>query len=214
MSGSRLPTLHKRQPGPRPPEPRTYIPIHPAFPNSYGSLKTHPTNPETRKLIGTIKTQANAAVSPATHTSNGRSWTLFDEFSKHVNQIFYMPLSTEATTLFIAFLFEQGLAIANIRSHLSSISYYHCMAGFPTPTDSFFMNKLLKGALNLFPSIDQHYPPRVGPPFRPVDSLAEGLGGRTSQRTTASHPHQQRDYYSTWTYRGRPGTTAGLGCGI
>ena len=100
-----------------------------------------------------------------------------------------MPLSTEDTALFIAFLFERGLAIATIRSHLSSISYSHRMAGFSTPTDSFFVNKLLKGATNLFPSIDQRYPitlPILNSILEIIPSLAPNFYLRTLYSAMAS----------------------------
>ena len=113
----------------------------------------------------------------------------FDEFSKHVSQIFYMPLSTEATALFVAFLFERGLAIGTIHSHLSSISYYHRMAGFPTATDSFFVNKVLKGASNHFPSIDRRYPitlPILNSILEIIPSLAPNFYLRTLYSAMAS----------------------------
>lgn len=53
------------------------------------------------------------------------------------------PVSSSSLALFISYLCARGLAPATIKSHLSAIAYVHKMKGFPDPTKTFVIEKLL-----------------------------------------------------------------------
>ena len=60
--------------------------------------------------------------------------------------------------MFVAYMYQEGFKAETIRSHLSAIAYSHKMQGFPSPTDSFLIKKLIKGAGAQSPGGDVRFP--------------------------------------------------------
>ena len=88
-------------------------------------------------------------MSATTYKAYARTWALFQEFANYIQlpgDHRKLPLSTGTTALFVAFLYNKGMAASSIKSHLSSVSYSHRMLALPSPSDSFLISKVLKGA--------------------------------------------------------------------
>lgn len=72
------------------------------------------------------------------------SWAVFAEFYQRFHSApFVLPISTPDVALFISFLTAKGLAPATVTSYLSAIAYCHKLKGYPDPTKSFLIEKLL-----------------------------------------------------------------------
>ena len=74
-----------------------------------------------------------------------RAWAVFRQFYAQ----FYglanpsLPLGPNCIPLFISYLSFRKLAFSTITSYLAAISYVHKLRGFPDPTKSFLIQKLL-----------------------------------------------------------------------
>ena len=101
---------------------------------------------------------ANAALAKSTHSSYNRTWSLFKEFARTTKQPCSLPVSTYTLALFVAYLYQHNMSAASIRTHLSAIAYPHKMAGYSSPTESFFISKLVKGVSVIAPTGDVRYP--------------------------------------------------------
>ena len=82
--------------------------------------------------------------------------------------VYSLPLQYRAgfpnsgqVTLFIAFLFDHGLAAATITTKLSSIAYYCKLTGIVDCTQNFICQKALSGVRKLAPSQDIRFPMTV-----------------------------------------------------
>lgn len=88
-----------------------------------------------------------------------RAWSVFREFYVQ----FYgsanpsLPLFPHCIPLFISYLSFRKLAFSTITSYLAAISYVHKLRGFPDPTKSFLIQKLLS-ALSRKRSVDVRLP--------------------------------------------------------
>ena len=88
-----------------------------------------------------------------------RAWSVFREFYAQ----FYgsanpsLPLFPYCIPLFISYLSFRKLAFSTITSYLAAISYVHKLRGFPDPTKSFLIQKLLS-ALSRKRSVDVRLP--------------------------------------------------------
>ena len=88
-----------------------------------------------------------------------RAWSVFREFHAQ----FYgsakpsLPLFPHCIPLFISYLSFRKLAFSTITSYLAAISYVHKLRGFPDPTKSFLIQKLLS-ALSRKRSVDVRLP--------------------------------------------------------
>lgn len=68
------------------------------------------------------------------------------------------PVSIHTISLYIAHLFERGLAHSTILSYNSAMSYWHKVKNVCDPTDSFFVIKILQGIKRERPSFDCRLP--------------------------------------------------------
>ena len=156
-----VPGLSYRHPcecGPRCTQPRSvdkFPPFIPGF-NSCTALDTCP--PETRNLLDTVNMLAHAAPAKSTNTAYNRTWSLFIEFARTTKQPCTLPVSTYTLALFVAYLYQHNMSAASIRTHLSAVAYLHKMVGYPSPTESFFISKLVKGVSVIAPTGDIRYP--------------------------------------------------------
>ena len=80
------------------------------------------------------------------------------EFACTTKQPCTLPVSTYTLALFVAYLYQHDMSAASIRTHLSAVAYPHKMACYPSPTESFFISKLVKGVSAIAPTGDIHYP--------------------------------------------------------
>lgn len=112
------------------------------------SCQTNPTSSNARKLAETVDNLSKAAMAPSTYKAYARSWELFREFAFTIgleNSQSHIPLSTNRVALFVAFLYERGLAVSSIKCHLLAIAYSHRMLGVQSPSERFLTGKLIKG---------------------------------------------------------------------
>ena len=101
---------------------------------------------------------ANAAMAKSTHSAYKRTWSFFTVFASATKQPCTLPVSSYTLALFVAYLYQHNMSAATIRTHLSAMAYHHKMAGYSSPTDSFFIGKLVKGVSVLAPTGDIRYP--------------------------------------------------------
>ena len=69
-----------------------------------------------------------------------------------------MPLNQDHILLFVGFLHLQGYAPTSILSYLSALGYAHKLMGFVDPTSNFAVQKALKGAMKVHPTVDVRLP--------------------------------------------------------
>lgn len=76
-----------------------------------------------------------------------RIWNEFENFcSSYLDiEVARIPISISTLSVFLASLFQKGLAVATLSTYNSAI-YVHKLNGVQDPTNSFFILKLLQGA--------------------------------------------------------------------
>ena len=71
------------------------------------------------------------------------SWHRFTKFMRRKLQAPTLPSTAYNVALYVTHLAKSKLRSTTIRSHLSAIAFYHKINGFPNPSSSFLINKLL-----------------------------------------------------------------------
>ena len=56
----------------------------------------------------------------------------------------YLPSSPDSIALYMTHLHRLGLQSTTIRAHLSALSFFHRIKGYPSPTSAFLITKLLE----------------------------------------------------------------------
>ena len=108
-----------------------------------------------------MRSLSAAALRPSTTATYKRSWQIFNMFSDQIHLSLaerQIPLTPQIVALFVAYLFENSYRPPTIRTHLSAIAYSHRMQGHDSPTDSFLVQKLMKGVALQSPGGDARYP--------------------------------------------------------
>ena len=152
------PHRHQAQPGPRHPQPGTHGGVPPAVPRVQAYQLTGAYPPDASELVNTVTKLAAGSLSQSSQNAYSRSWSLFHEFADRYNLIQTMPIWPDNMAMFVAYLFNRGLSASSIRTHLSALAYSHRMAGYLSPTDSFLISKMLRGAANISPRTDLRFP--------------------------------------------------------
>lgn len=112
-------------------------------------------------MSATLVDLASAALTKSTQANYQHAWRLFNDFAKSVNLAESeksFPLSSHIVALFVAHLFHMNFKASSIRANLSAIAYAHRIQNLPSPTDSFFISKILKGVDVQSPGGDARYP--------------------------------------------------------
>ena len=101
--------------------------------------------PNAEELVSNLSGLLSAALTDGSRRLYQRAWAVFRQFYAQ----FYgsaqltLPLLPTCTPLFISYLSFRKLSFSTITSYLSAISYVHKLRGFPDPTKSFLIQKLL-----------------------------------------------------------------------
>lgn len=98
-------------------------------------------------LASMLKMLLSASLSPATKLSYKCSLLEFASvaYPNHPGHCVHAPSQTYHMLLFIAALFNKGLALPSIQSKLSAVSFWHHLHGWINPGDSFLVRKCLLG---------------------------------------------------------------------
>lgn len=101
----------------------------------------------------------NASVAASTEDTYRRAWKLYGDFSSsYLNCEVSLPIPVHSVALFVAYLHEKKMSIKTILTYLSGISYLHKLSDQPSPTESFLIKSLVRGAQRLAPSYDIRLP--------------------------------------------------------
>ena len=101
----------------------------------------------------------------------GHAFHRFKEFVlSNLGDVNPFPAESSAVALFVTHMFQSGFAAATIASHLSAISFFHKLFGFPDPTDHFVVRKLLAGVHKSNPSSDNRFPISLHILYKCLDS--------------------------------------------
>ena len=123
---------------------------------------THDSDPTTPcELSQTIVHLLTAGMAPSTYKSYRYSWALFSQFASSaylLQEQLALPLASNILAMFVAYLYQRGYKASSIRSHMTAISYSHCILNLPSPTESFLISKMLKGVSALLPGGDFRLP--------------------------------------------------------
>lgn len=152
------PHRHQGKRRTRCPQPQPTGQVHHFAPTSCQTSSHHPSESLAQKLVSTVAELTAVSITKSTKQSYAASWSLFKVFAEELNLCVNLPIPPHVIPLFVAYLFQKGFAPTTIRSHLSAIAYSHRIAGFHSPTDSFLVNKMLKGIANSNCTMDQRYP--------------------------------------------------------
>ena len=101
------------------------------------------------------------SLTASTLSNYQKSWARFYEFGRKLGlgqAEVTMPISPQIIALFVAYLYNQDYKAPSMRNHLSAISFYHKINNLPSPTDSFLIEKLLRGAGVQSPGGDARLP--------------------------------------------------------
>ena len=101
--------------------------------------------PLAHALANTVVTLASEGLAISTRSNYARSWRLFNSFISELQIPIQLPVDTSVITLFVAYLYNEGHMSSSNRSHLSAIAFSHEVSGYPSPTDSFLISKMLRG---------------------------------------------------------------------
>lgn len=100
-----------------------------------------------------------ASISVKTRQSYERFWSRFSHFvSKEHKQASCLPTTFNIVSLFLAHLFTLNFAPSTISGHLSAISFYHQINGFPDPCSNSLIKRMLLGCRKLRSSPDSRLP--------------------------------------------------------
>ncbi len=91
-----------------------------------------------------------SALAPKSVSSYARAWERFRSTLAKLgisSVSTSLPVPPHLVALFIADLFNQGLAPATITSAISALSYSHKVLGHPDPGKTFFIQKILQGVV-------------------------------------------------------------------
>ena len=99
------------------------------------------------------------AFAKSTSAMYKRAFQLLLQFGKDYFPSTIMWPATDASIAnFIAYLFQKGLAPSTIITYISALASMHKLAGYPDPTTSFLVKKLLSGAQKTKGSQDTRLP--------------------------------------------------------
>ena len=74
-----------------------------------------------------------------------KNWNLFQTFTRKTLKSPSLPASQHTVAMYVTHLHHSNLRSTTIRTHLSSVAFFHKINGYPSPTESFIVKKLLSG---------------------------------------------------------------------
>ena len=117
---------------------------------------------DVRSVINGVNEIIKQALAPSSKTVYSRAWKHFSQCMNTLQIPFKgyddLPLSVENIMLYIGYLHKKGYAPSTIITNISAISYVHKICDVPDPTQKFFIQKLLCGALKVSPRSDPRLP--------------------------------------------------------
>ncbi|XP_060606583.1 uncharacterized protein LOC132758891 isoform X2 [Ruditapes philippinarum] len=118
------------------------------------------TNQHVTKKIAKVKQSLiDASLATSTHQSYERFWNRFNDFVMSLSSKFSpLPAVPEVIHDFIAHLHMLSYSPATISSHLSAISHFHQLSGFPDPCKNFTTQKMLLGCRKTNKKADTRLP--------------------------------------------------------
>lgn len=85
------------------------------------------------------------ALANNTQAAYSSAWEKFKDFASRTGLKGTIPLSVIEISYFIAYMSREGYAQATVASYLAGIAYRHRIMGFPDPTNTFIIKKMLDG---------------------------------------------------------------------
>ena len=85
------------------------------------------------------------SIAKNTHKAYDSAWIRYVDFAQKSGVNNTVPLSITDVSYFIAFLSNENYACSTVSSYVAGIGFKHKIAGFPDPTDSFIIRKMLEG---------------------------------------------------------------------
>jgi hypothetical protein len=113
-------------------------------------------------LIGNLNRLLSKSLAPSTQKVYNRAWALYWRYASEVNLKCYgltdLPFSSQNVAMFVSYLNIKCVAPSTMVSYTCAIGYVHKMAGYYDPTTSTLVQKLLRAAIMISPSIDVRLP--------------------------------------------------------
>ncbi|XP_064645370.1 uncharacterized protein LOC135498830 isoform X2 [Lineus longissimus] len=110
-------------------------------------------------VADSLNVLVGGVLSESAKQSYNRAWTIYLNFCTYVLHCdCSLPLSVSDCTLFVAYLYSKNYAPATIASYLSAVCFTMKWHGYPDPSSSFLVKKLLGAAQNLKGSSDIRLP--------------------------------------------------------
>ena len=106
---------------------------------------------------GALNLLANA-LAPATRAAYTRALSRFKSFATLHKLSVDLPISVDTLSLFITYLFNQGLPASSISSILSAISYHHKIRNYIDPSKAFAIQQMLLTIRKERPTVDSRHP--------------------------------------------------------
>ena len=85
------------------------------------------------------------SIAKNTQKTYDSAWIRYSDFALRSGVKNTVPLCITDVSYFIAFLSKEGYAFSSVSSYVAGIGFKHKIAGFPDPTDSFIIRKMLEG---------------------------------------------------------------------
>ncbi|XP_064652692.1 uncharacterized protein LOC135503184, partial [Lineus longissimus] len=112
-----------------------------------------------REVTDSLNTLLGAVLSESSRQGYCRAWSIYVQFChRSLPGQPLAPLSVTNCSLFVAYLFSQKYAPATIASYLSAVCFFMKWGGYPDPSASFIVRKLLGAAQNLQARADLRLP--------------------------------------------------------
>ena len=103
------------------------------------------TAPSSQQLLDSLRDLLGSALTSGSRRLYQRAWRVFIQLSGRFcsSPIPQLPLDPATTALFVSYLSACNLAHSTTTSYLSALGYIHKLRGFPDPTKTFLIRKLL-----------------------------------------------------------------------
>ena len=119
----------------------------------------YPREHSTRELDNVAQFMAQASLSANTrraYLSMFKKFLVFTHRELNLDNAF--PATSMHVKSYLAHLFHIGLSPPTLLTHTSAIAFVHKIAGYPDPTDNFFIKRMLTGACKLKSTPDPRQP--------------------------------------------------------
>ena len=112
------------------------------------------------ELAAIVSTLMKSSLQPSSLPTYKRAWKLYNQF---LHSTFHgvstaLPIPPPNLALFVAYLFDNHYAPSTVSTYVSALGYSHKLAGFPDPSQAFFIIQMLKGYSKLGARLDSRLP--------------------------------------------------------